>query len=170
MIDPRQANQIANRYRGEVPVRVFDLVRELRLGPVFDNTLPEDVSGLIRKRSDGEWEIVINAKHSEVRQKFTAAHEIGHFIHHRNRLEIAGGTSDTLAYRSDEKLTPHSAIGWLQEYQANQFASSLLVPQRALQDAVERGMNENELAKHFGVSLAAIRIKRGPAPGRTPGR
>jgi Zn-dependent peptidase ImmA (M78 family) len=110
----------------------------------------------------------VNANHSSVRQRFTIAHEIGHFIYHRGRLEkcAEGGTSDTLAYRTDDRVYPNPHITWLQEYQANNFASNLLIPSHLLAEQVAKGATEEEMARHFNVSLAAIRIKLGKTPGR----
>jgi Zn-dependent peptidase ImmA (M78 family) len=106
--------------------------------------------------------------HSPVRQRFTAAHEIAHFIYHRDRLERGGGTSDNLAYRTDEKVNDNPHITWLQEHQANQYASNLLIPPHHLQAALAEGLDEARLAERFNVSRAAMRIKTGASPGRAP--
>lgn len=158
---------MARRYQSTVPVDVFGLANELGLGPKKE-PMADNVSGCIRLRPDDTWEIVINADQSELRQRFTVAHEIGHFIYHRDRLEKGRGTSDNLAYRTDEKYNDNPHITWLQEYQANQYASNLLIPSGALQDAIARGLNEEQLADLFKVSRAAIRIKTGTTPGRQP--
>lgn len=168
MINPGEASRIAKRYQGTIPVDVFGLASELGLGPRPDSTLAADTSGAIKLLPNGEWQIIYNEHHSPLRQRFTVAHEIGHFIYHRNRLEKGGGTSDTLAYRRDDKVNDNPYITWLQEYQANQFASNLLIPQNHLQDAIARGLDEEALANLFKVSRAAIRIKLGKTPGRAP--
>ena len=154
-----EAFEIARRYATEAPVRVFDLARELGLGPV-QAPLPDKISGLIRRKPDGEWEIVVNAGHPITRQRFTVAHEIGHFIFHRHRL--ANGVSDTLAYRADDVEMPNPNIGWEQERQANNFAANLLIPPQFLRAAQASGLiGDEDLAARFQVSRAAIRIRLG---------
>jgi Zn-dependent peptidase ImmA (M78 family) len=115
---------------------------------------------MIRRKPDGDFEIVVNAKHHMNRQRFTVAHEIGHFIFHRARL--ANGTSDTLAYRIDGHVFPNPNIGPEQERQANNFAANLLIPSQKLRGALAAEIeDERQLAEVFQVSLAAMRIKLG---------
>jgi Zn-dependent peptidase ImmA (M78 family) len=98
-----------------------------------------------------------------VRKRFTVAHEIGHFIYHQDRL--AQGTSDTLAYRIDGAIRPNPMIGPTQEWQANNFAANLLIPNHYLKMAQAQGITDDvELAKLFNVSRAAMRIKLGLPP------
>ena len=159
MKKPGEAFEVAKRYAADAPVRVFELARELGLGPVR-TSLPKNISGLIRRKSDGEWEIVVNSDQAENRQRFTVAHEIGHFIFHRDRL--ANGVSDTLAYRADDVEMANPNIGWEQERQANNFAANLLIPSPFLRAAKAAGIvDDQELAAHFGVSRAAMRIRLG---------
>jgi hypothetical protein len=156
---PGEAFEVTKRYATQAPVRVFDLARELGLGPIFGR-LPDNISGLLRRRVDGEWEIVVNQGHALVRQRFTVAHEIGHFIFHRDRL--ASGVSDTLAYRADDVEMPNPQIGSEQERQANNFAANLLIPASFLREAQAAGMIDDQaLAGHFQVSRGAMRIRLG---------
>ncbi len=159
MKTPGEAFEITKRYATQAPVRVFDLARELGLGPA-PTPLPENISGLIRRKPDGEWEIVVNSIQSTNRQRFTVAHEIGHFIFHRERL--ANGVSDTLAYRADDIEMPNPNIGWEQERQANNFAVNLLAPAPLLRAAQAAGLtSDQDLAARFQMSRAAMRIRLG---------
>ena len=54
----------------------------------------DNTSGLISKKQRANCEagksgyyIILNANHSEVRKRFTTAHEIGHYVQDRNVLE-----------------------------------------------------------------------------------
>lgn len=154
-----EALEIAKKYWDVVPVDVFALTAELGLGPIFE-PLNDEISGMIRRRADGAYEVVVNANHHLNRKRFTAAHEIGHYIFHRDRLD--GGTSDTLAYRIDGLVYPNPNIGAEQERQANNFASNLLIPDQKLHAAQMAGVSDEvELAKIFQVSRAAMLIKLG---------
>lgn len=159
---PGEALEIAKRYWDNIPVRVFELATELGLGPVKAD-LPDNISGMIRRVGD-QWECVYNGNHARVRQRFTVAHEIGHFIYHRSLLHQ--GVGDTLAYRAEGTELPNPSITREQEWQANNFASNLLVPSRWLRAAQASGINDvKDLARHFDVSETVMRIKlRLPLP------
>ena len=158
MKSPGEALEIAKGYWDKVPVDVFALAGELDLGPKFE-VLDDNISGLIRRKADGDWQIVINHFHATVRQRFTCAHEIGHFIFHRDLLK--DGVSDTLAYRADGVELPNPSIGPQQERQANNFAANLLVPNAWLKAAQTAGFSTKELATHFNVSETVMKIKLG---------
>lgn len=159
---PREALEITKRYWNEIPVRVFDLARELGLGPVAA-PLPDHISGMIRRVGD-RWECVYNQGHARVRQRFTVAHEIGHFIYHRDLLHQ--GVGDTLAYRAEGSELPNPLITREHEWQANNFAANLLVPSQWLRAAQAAGITDvDELARNFNVSGTVMRIKlRLPLP------
>jgi plasmid stabilization system protein ParE len=167
---PREAFDIAQRYWRNVPVRVDELARELNLGPKFDSRMPQHISGKIAKVAPDSWLIFVNAAHNRLRQRFTIAHEIGHFIFHRDLLEQHAGASDTLAYRVDDRVLPNPLIQPQQEWQANNFAANLLIPDYYLRAAQASGMTDvRELARHFQVTEVAMRIKLGlPIPEATP--
>src|ERR1700755_157089 len=93
--------------------------------PVLRANLPPNISGLITTDGDG-YKIVVNGRHSIERQRFTIAHEIGHYIYHRDLL--GKGTGDTLAYRAEGTEIPNKHITATHERQANIFAANLLMP------------------------------------------
>lgn len=167
---PREAFDIAQRYWRDVPVRVDLLARELGLGPEFDSMLDQRIAGKIARVTSGQWIIFVNAHHNPLRQRFTIAHEIGHFIYHRDLLEAHSGVSDTLAYRADDIVMPNPLIGPHQEWQANNFAANLLIPDYYLRAAQVAGHRDPiDLAKQFEVTETAMRIKLGlPIPESTP--
>ena len=89
------------------------------------------------------------------RYRFTLAHEVGHLILHKNVFEA-------MRYDSpDEWLAlvssfPAETYGTM-EYQAYQFAGSLLVPLRILRENVERDGVGRHLLERFDVSLDVIK-------------
>jgi Zn-dependent peptidase ImmA (M78 family) len=101
-----------------VPVQV-GLVAE-RLGlEVMSVTLSTEISGLIRRREDGIYEIQVNNTDAAVRQRFTVCHEIAHYLLHRSLID-AEGITDNILYRS--KLTNR------QETEANKLGAAILLP------------------------------------------
>lgn len=163
LASPGEALEIAKRYWDDMPpVQVFDLAAELGLGPVAAD-LPNHISGMLRRVGD-RWECVYNRGHARVRQRFTVGHEIGHFIYHRGLLHK--GVGETLAYRAEGSELPNPNITREHEWQANNFASNLLVPTRWLRAAQAAGITDvKDLARQFDVSETVMRIKlRLPLP------
>ena len=92
------------------PLDVEDLAYELGLVVRFENNINK--SGELSENN----EIIVNSKDHVFRQRFTVAHEIGHYI-------LGHGPSDRNVQRkyTDEELN--------NEIRANQFAAELLVPE-----------------------------------------
>jgi Zn-dependent peptidase ImmA (M78 family) len=158
MVDPFR---LIEAHRNAIPVPIFQIVSELGLGPEF-RPLDDDVSGWIERVDPADYHIVINANHAATRQRFTAAHELGHFIYHRDLL--GAGTGDTRAYRADRSPLPNALIRPRHERQANSFAANLLMPVRAIEQLKSEGLHEaGELAERLGVSEEAMKIRLGAA-------
>lgn len=156
IIDPMQ---VVDAYSAEIPVPVFRILEDLELGPEF-RELDEGVSGWIEKKSEGIYLIVINKLHAITRQRFTAAHELGHYIYHRDLL--GRGVGDTRAYRTEGTPFPNEFIRPINERQANSFAANLLMPARAIRLLQDRGVTTPEaLAARLQVSVQAMRLRLG---------
>ena len=76
------------------------------------------------------------------------AHEFGHFILHNGcgkfRLDFFNMYSDEDAQ---------------DETEANYFAASLLMPEARFMKLCKAGLDERLIAKYFGVSVAAVRVR-----------
>jgi len=110
--------------------------------PHFSN----NISGTIVNRG-GHVFIGINPSHSKTRQRFTIAHELGHFLMGHDEAEIVEDKFD----KSSDK-----------EKEANQFASELLMPKDfILKDITEKNgrINIKDLAKRYEVSEQAMSIR-----------
>ncbi len=101
------------------------------------------------KNIDNKWVIGVNKNHNPRRQRFTIAHELGHFYMHKNKnLDF----EDTTFFRSDNSTSI--------EYTANEFAAKLLMPEERIKAALEGGIkNISKLAILFNVSAAAIKYR-----------
>lgn len=139
-------------YMQEPPVDVLTCARAAGL-EVYSVDLPNGVSGMIQRTDGNRFECYVDASEPSVRQRFTAAHELGHFVLHRDSL---GQThEDNYLLRSD------GMTNW-QETQANRFAADLLMPRDLIATAVESGTtNVSELARLFNVSELAMGIRLG---------
>lgn len=149
----------AQREAHNGPVNLHALAA--RLGIKIDcRWLDEDMSGALIKNGDGSYTIQVNALHPETRQRFTIAHELGHFVHHRHLL--GDGVNDNRAYRTDrEHEYFNGRIGPREETEANKFAASLLMPADVVNEMLQTGIPIDAMAEHLGVSRHAMSIRAG---------
>ena len=147
----------------QIPVEriVKSLGIKLKKDDVEDN-----LSGfLIRDLNNGTAVIGVNRNHSKPRQRFTIAHEIGHYLLHEGEVAHFDGNRPgftvNLRYREDPKSSNDI------EREANLFAAELLMPARFLErdSRIKNSdldlLNEDddvlqEIAKEYGVSLQAL--------------
>lgn len=150
-------SEIVARYLDTRPVDVDALAQALGLVVRRDPSLSEDISGQITRAWDGShFVIAVNARHSPQRQRFTLAHEIGHFVLHRDL--IGDGLTDDALYRG--RLSTGEAFSQYRESEANRYAADLLMPARAMRECWRAGMRSySEFAQAFGVSTEAARIR-----------
>lgn len=153
---PQQDREIVEKHLQNVPVKLGAIAKEFGID-VKLSSLPLNISGQISKTPTG-YEIKINRHESRQRQRFTLAHEIAHFLIHREVIDRLGGTlSDNVLYRSG---APENI-----EFEANRLASQIVMPESALRSASQKyGDDISEsvvelLAEQFGVSKAAMEIR-----------
>ncbi|MHC5131411.1 ImmA/IrrE family metallo-endopeptidase [Pseudomonas glycinis] len=146
---------VISSHQTNLPVAVGAIAKDLGL-TILKSTMPGSISGEIRE-TEGVITIKVNRHDVKERQRFTIAHEIAHFLLHRERL--AGGITDDVLYRS--RLSDDL------EREANRLAADIIMPASLIQEALtmhgalkpdERYKKIAELAQ---VSLAAIKIRTG---------
>lgn len=112
----------------------------------------EDLSGILfcDKRADGDvWILCVNNAHHKSRQRFTIAHEIGHYCLHR---------FTTREFR-DRAFFRGGTLGRM-ESEANHFAAEILMPEEEFRKAIEEGATGVDvLATKFDVSSLAVRVR-----------
>jgi IrrE N-terminal-like domain len=160
MVDVIQSNPIIQRFQQFVPVDVTGLAEALGLNVWEDDDLPKGISGKLFKDSDhggtAGYSIVVRASDAYVRRRFTVAHEIAHFLLHRNL--IGNSITDDELYRSD--------LSNAQEAEANRLAADILMPASLLASNIKRyGADPGVLAPLFEVSETAMRIRLGQKVG-----
>lgn len=115
---------------------------------VVRHRFPKELSGLFVANEEGA---VIGANKAQVgrRQRFTIAHELGHFLlrhHDRFHIDLGLGPEDGNAPFHD----------WRLEREANDFAAHLLMPATLVRERFKRSSSVPELAADFGVSELAM--------------
>lgn len=136
------------------PVPVRQLVRMLGIN-LREYQLPDSQSAYIVRNLNNSFTIGVNTNEGDQRQRFSIAHELGHFYLHRDLLKPGGKHADRLFGGGANPLGPLSR---LHERQANQFAAETLLPEFAVK-RMWRGMigDVDLIARQFQVSRVATR-------------
>ena len=140
------------------PVDVRGLASALGLRCV-EEFLPDDVSGKIACTLNNKCTITVNIRHSKARQRFTIAHEIAHFVLHRDL--IGDGVVDNAMYRSN-------SLSDRIERQANSYAADILMPWPLVLAKYKQGVAPVDMARMFEVSLAVAEIRIKELRGHLP--
>jgi len=150
-------SEIVLRYTRDHPVDLDGLAEALGLIVRRDPSLPADISGRIERAGPTEpFLITINGRHSHRRQRFTLAHEIGHYVLHRDL--IGDGLTDNALYRG--RLNSGEELEEYREIEANRYAADLLMPSAAVRAEYRGGKRSYaEIAGAFDVSPDAARIR-----------
>ncbi len=134
-----------------VPVDPIAIARKLDMA-VYTADLAKDVSGMLFMKPGRDPEIYLSRTDNYKRQRFTCAHELGHWAKH-----IADGVE------SDEIVDhrgPLSAAGTsAAERYANQFAAALLMPADEVLRLQARGYGPIALADQLRVSPEAANYR-----------
>ncbi|XSG82496.1 MAG: ImmA/IrrE family metallo-endopeptidase [Methyloligella sp. ZOD6] len=144
-----------DEYLSEYPVKLGAIAKQLGV-KVLLSTLPRGTSGQIGQEN-GDFVIRVNRHEAKHRQRFTLAHELAHYLLHRDRIVAEGGWSENVLLRSGQPADV--------EYEANRLASDLVIPSAQLAEATAEysgpmtGEVVEDLARRFGVSTAAMEIK-----------
>lgn len=143
-----------------VPVNIEAIIRGLGIEVRKDADLPPNISGQIKRVGD-RYEIASAKGEHYYRQRFSLAHELGHYVLHRSL--IGQGVDDDKKYRSTaEGHFYNTSIELDHERQANSFAASILIPEKLLKEKMSElaGYPSDQLVpklyKAFQVSRSAM--------------
>jgi Zn-dependent peptidase ImmA (M78 family) len=138
----------------KTPVDLYSTVKDVLNGDCIEDKLDEDIAGKIEKK-DNTFKITLNITDSPKRKNFTLAHELGHlFLHMGYLLDMEKWNS------IDEYIdSPYYRMGYSEEeYEANHFAGSLLMPENEYHHFVKENISPQRtisipaLSDHFNVS------------------
>ena len=123
---PPTPGEIIAKYQAVAPVDVVSIAEEVGIRVWEMSRLPEGVSGQIWQDpingGISGFSIGVRTTDALVRKRFTVAHELAHYILHRNRLD--GGLFEDVMYRG--------GLSSREETQANQMAADILMPFRLI--------------------------------------
>lgn len=145
-----------------LPIPVDEVAKKAGIN-LFPFDLGDDVSGVLHI-TNGIANIGYNPNESKVRQRFTIAHELGHFkLHPTDKFFVDNENYyQFIMFRSSNLST--SSKDLKKEQEANAFAAAILMPQSFVKKEIQNyngfdfsdSRMINELAKKFEVSTQAI--------------
>lgn len=152
------AKDVLEQFPGDIPVDVVEIAEAHGIRVQFEE-LEDQVSGMLLVQAD-QPVIGVNANHHPNRRRFSIAHELGHFVLHKDKAPFF---IDAAVFFRREGATPET---WAQEREANTFAAELLLPEQALKEIwrtepidVFDDAEVRSLANRFGVSTQALAIR-----------
>lgn len=149
----RSPFEIAADFMGDAPVDLHKMATALGLQVAAERSMTDATSGYITRDDGPKGEthrIAINARDGWQRQRFTLAHEIAHFLLHRDIIDT--GIEDDRMYRS--RLSDRF------EREANTVAAQLLMPPHMILTDWRQGIRDvRTLAAKYGVSEPAMAIR-----------
>lgn len=145
----------------QAPVPVWEIAKA-KGARIVPNSIDGDLAGFIYRNGD-ETIIGVNTGQAQVRQNFTVAHELGHFLLHDNDGQLHVDHS----FRAVRLRGAVAELGIDEnEKEANLFAAELLMPkeflEKDIEELVESGLDlydeemAPKLAAHYGVSTQAL--------------
>ncbi len=159
-IDDRAEQVLRETDTYRVPVAIDVVAHRLRL-TIEAAALGENVSGMLVIENE-RGAIGYNATHAPVRQRFTIAHEISHYILHAKKKNRKSQLfiDRSVTFRRDESSSTGDDS---EEVEANQMGAALLMPKGLVQQEVKRydlDLDDEDaislLAKRFQVSTTAM--------------
>lgn len=111
--------------------------------------------------------IVVNARHSPVRRRFTVAHEIGHYQLHRRKKTDSPVFIDHAVYFRRSVSDAGGDVDHRMEMEANAFAAGLLMPDYLLEEYLDKHPDVDlgqtvgikQMADEFDVSRPAMEYR-----------
>jgi Zn-dependent peptidase ImmA (M78 family) len=103
-------------------------------------------NGSIFVHGEHDFDILLPHYTSPLRDRFTVAHELGHYFLHSDQ-----GAEPIIAYRRGSTRI---------EWEANWFAAALLMPKHAFEVACKETGNITRIALQFGVSQEAAKVRK----------
>jgi Zn-dependent peptidase ImmA (M78 family) len=135
------------------PVAVEKIARQLGI-KLVDHRFDSDISSLLVCKAD-QFIICVNESHHLNRRRFSVAHEIGHFMLHRDEAPYFHKDVG-IYFRANSADLPDP-----KEVEANQFAAEILIPLTMIRKDLSASPppTASELAKKYQVSEQAMTFR-----------
>jgi Zn-dependent peptidase ImmA (M78 family) len=156
--------QILQRFMDKLPVEVANLAAAFGIEVYLSADFTDNESGSIRMEN-GKYVIYVNAGHSPRRQRFTIAHEIGHYLKHRSFLQSGQEMVDSTKQHVPPNQLNRAGQSHAsqeersRESEANELAGEILMPEEKFKEVWSLYNTIQEVADFFKVSESAATIR-----------
>lgn len=142
------SNILLNNDLYKIPANILKIAEANDIN-VFKADLEKKILGAIHYDKDvKKYSIILNQNQDSKQQRFTLAHELGHFFLHKNILEADELHIDVM-YRIEDA----------EEKEVDYFASALLMNRMLLEKMYENNPSIRELAEMFDVSISVMTLR-----------
>jgi Zn-dependent peptidase ImmA (M78 family) len=129
---------------GDDPILLVERLGGRIIYQDLDDWIEEGGSIFVHKTND--FDIFLPRYTHPLRDRFTIAHELGHYFLHASQ-----GDTPIIAYRNGSTRI---------EWEANWFAAGLLMPKDKFVSAMRRLGDVRRVARWFGISPAAVEVRK----------
>lgn len=129
---------------GDDPATVLEKLGGRILYQDLDDWVKEGGSIFVHACSD--FDILLPRYTHPLRDRFTLAHELGHYFLHSEQ-----GKTPIIAHRYGSTRI---------EWEANWFAAALLMPRDVFTKVLSQHGDISRVARHFGVSISAAEVRK----------
>lgn len=144
------------------PIPIEEIIKKIGLN-IFEYNLGDDVSGVL-VITNNQGTIGYNPKDNYLRQRFTMAHELGHFVMHKENAANELFVDKDFLFKKFRNANTYTPLEKRQEQEANAFAAALLMPKSFIDFEMDKeelsALTEvelvSELARRFKVSEVAM--------------
>lgn len=145
-------------YQKNIPVPIVALSNHFNIEVFKVSNMSNGISGAIIK-DNNKYTIYTNKNEPENRRRFTIAHELAHFLLHKNIID--NQCNGNLTDAKDIGIMYRSKLSSIFEREANILASEILMPIDKLKSLIYEDNIDSisKLSDIFQVSKEAIRIR-----------
>ena len=146
---------ILKNFGTEAPIPVQDIID--KLGIMVSYAASKDYSGILVRGEGGQILMGLNSDESFVRQRFTMAHELGHyFLDHSKSAFVDNKVMVNHRDCAENKKTHDKT-----EIDANYFAACLLMPKDSVEENFKQiAKNKIFLEDHLGVLAEKYEVSK----------
>ena len=129
----------------------------IELGILYSEKELEESGSILYK--DKTFSICVNKTLSYQKRRFVAAHELSHYLLHRDYLANYKGQAHHDMFWSERHVSPFP-LSDIHDRQANRLAIQILIPQTKVKRLMNEGIEQPAaLTKHFGVSEKVLQLR-----------
>lgn len=138
----------------------FDLMKAIaEIGIRYiERPLPAPESGRII-RDGSSFTIIVNSKLNAGRRRFSAAHQLAHYIMHRDLLPADASPHISQIFEDNPEESPDSRLPAFREKFAKQVAVQIFLPAEPIRTHHRDGETTEQLAARYKTTPAAMAIR-----------